>query len=87
MAAGLPVFSVNEGALPELAQDGVNGGTFDDGDGVGLARLVGGLLSDPERLRQYRKGSLAIIKHHDIRDTWKQYSQMYKDVIIAHKNK
>ncbi len=85
MAAGLPVFAVNEGALPELAQDGVNGGTFADGDGIGLARLIGGLLSDPVRLKQYKKGSLDIIKHHDIHDTWKQYSQMYHDVIAEHR--
>ncbi|MBA3678993.1 glycosyltransferase [Candidatus Saccharibacteria bacterium] len=86
MTAGLPILAVNEGALPELAQKGVNGGTFTDGDSVGLARMIGGLLSDPELLKQYRQGSLDIIKHHDIHDTWKQYSEMYKAVIAKHNN-
>jgi len=89
MSAGLPVFAVDEGALPELAQNKLNGGTFKDGDSAGLARLIGGLLSDPELVKQYRKGSLEIIKHHSIIDTWKQYSKMYNDLVAKyqkHKN-
>ncbi len=81
MAAGLPVFACKEGALPELAKSGINGGTFVDGDSNGLARLIGGVLHDPIKLREYSKGSLEIIQNHNIKDTWRKYNQMYEDVI------
>ena len=84
MAAGLPVLAVNAGALPELAQNGLNGATFSDGDAVGLSRLIGDLVHDPVKLKQCKKGSLEIIKGHDIIKTWHMYSQMYKDVIATH---
>jgi glycosyltransferase involved in cell wall biosynthesis len=81
MAAGLPVLAVDEGALPELAQQGVNGGVFGDGDSAGLARMIGHLLQDPILLKEYGEGSRKIIAHHDIDDTWKQYSSMYHKLL------
>lgn len=81
MAAGLPVFAVNEGALPELAQKNVNGNTFDEGDSAGLARVIGNVLLDPVKLKQYRRESLRIIQDHNIKDTWVKYDQMYQEVL------
>ena len=81
MAAGLPVFAVNEGALPELAQKNVNGNTFDEGDSAGLARVIGNVLLDPVKLKQYRRESLRIIQDHNIKDTWFKYDQMYQEVL------
>ncbi len=87
MAAGLPVFACREGALPELAKNGVNGGTFADGDSNALARLIGGVLHDPIKLKEYSAGSLKIIKNHNIKDTWVKYNQMYEEVIAKYSTK
>jgi len=81
MAAGLPIVAVNEGALPELAQRGVNGDVFPEGDSTELARCIGNILLDPIKLKQYSKESLKIIKTHDIKDTWTKYSSMYQEVL------
>lgn len=85
MAAGLPIFGVNEGALPELAQAGVNGDTFEDGDSAGLARIIGNVLLDPVKLHQYSQASLKIVKHHNINDTWVKYCNMYQEVLSSKK--
>lgn len=87
MAIGLPVFASNKGALKELAIQDVNGGTFSDGNPTALARLIGGVLQDPVRLKGYSKGSLKVIKNHDIKDTWVKYNQMYQDVMANYKYK
>ena len=81
MAAGLPIFAVNEGALPELAQKNVNGNTFDEGDSAGLARVIGNVLLDPMKLKQYGRASLKIIQDHNIKDTWVKYDDMYQEVL------
>ena len=81
MAAGLPIVAVNEGALPELAQKGVNGDVFREGDSSALARCIGNILLDPVKLRQYRQSSLKIIKNHNIKDTWTKYSDMYSKIL------
>lgn len=87
MAAGLPIFAGNKGALKELAIKGINGGIFSDGNPVELARLVGGVLQDPVRLKEYSRGSLKLIKQHNIKDTWVKYNQMYREVIANYNNK
>ncbi len=81
MAAGLPVVAVNEGALPELAQKGINGDVFPEGDSTSMARCIGNIVLDPVKLRQYSQSSLKIIKNHNIEDTWSQYSDMYLEVL------
>jgi 1,2-diacylglycerol 3-alpha-glucosyltransferase len=84
MAAGLPVLAARAGALPELCQNDVNGFTFKDGDSTNLADKMYTLLSSEKLRIKFSKASLEIISHHDIRDTWKQYKQMYADVLGKH---
>jgi glycosyltransferase involved in cell wall biosynthesis len=84
MAAGLPIFAVNEGALPELSQKHVNGDTFNEGDSATLARVIGNVLLDPVKLKQYGRASLEIIKDHNIKETWVKYDNMYREVLESY---
>ncbi len=86
MAAGLPIYACSAGALPELAQKGINGETFREGDSDELARQLGKAMQDPILLAQYGHKSLEIIKHHDSRDTWLKYDDMYYSEIADYKN-
>lgn len=87
MASGLPIFAVNEGALPELAQKNINGDTFDEGDSATLARVIGNVLLDPVKLEQYGRASLKIIQDHNIKDTWVKYDNMYREVLDSYRAK
>lgn len=87
MAAGLPIVAVNEGALPELAQRGINGDVFREGDSSELARAIGNILLDPIKLKQYSRASLRIIKDHNIKDTWVKYSDMYMEILKNSSNR
>lgn len=86
MAAGLPIFACNAGALPELAKKGVNGDTFPVGDSDGLARQLGYVMQDSIRLKQYSKRSLELIKHHDSNKTWSDYNNMYNTILLSSKH-
>lgn len=85
MAAGLPVLAARAGALPELCQNGINGFTFRNGDSTNLADKMYTLLSNDKLRAKFGRASLEIIKNHDIADTWKQYKQMYQDVLDKYK--
>ncbi len=85
MAAGLPVLAVRAGALPELCQNEVNGFTFSDGNTNQLADRMFKLLSSEKLRERFSRASLEIISHHDIRDTWKQYDEMYTEVLAKYK--
>lgn len=81
MAAGLPIFACQEGALPELVKNNINGHTFKVGDSEELARQIGKTMQDPILLKQYSKASLQNIKIHDSKNTWIAYDNMYSRVI------
>ncbi len=85
MAVGLPVLAARAGALPELCQNEVNGFTFSDGNADQLADRMFKLLSNEKLRAKFSKASLEIIQHHDIRNTWREYDEMYIEVLAKYK--
>ncbi len=85
MAVGLPILAVRAGALPELCQNEVNGFTFSDGNTDQLADRMFKLLSNEKLRHKFSKASLEIIKNHDIRSTWREYDEMYTEVLAKYK--
>ena len=81
MASGLPVVSVNEGALPELCQDGKNGYWFRYDDDKMMAAAVEKILKSPKLCQKMAKTSVEIAKKHDINYTLKTFEEIYSSLI------
>lgn len=59
MACGVPVISTNAGGLPEINQDGVTGFLSDVGDVADMAKHAIYILSQEDRLQQFKDAALA----------------------------
>ena len=81
MASGLPVVSVNEGALPELCQDGKNGYLFRYDDDKMMAAALENILKSPKLYQKMAKMSVEIAKKHDINYTLKTFEEIYSSLI------
>lgn len=80
MALGLPVVAANEGALPELVHDGVNGFLFAPDDSAALADRLARLAANPVLRRQMSVRSLEIVASHDRRHILDEWQQLYAEV-------
>lgn len=81
MASGLPVVSVNEGALPELCQDGKNGYLFRYDNDQMMAAAIEKILKSSELRQKMAKTSVEIAKKHDINHTLKTFEEIYSSLI------
>lgn len=81
MASGLPVVSVNEGALPELCQDGKNGYLFRYDNDQMMAAAIEKILKSPELKQKMSKASIDIARKHDINYTLKTFEEIYSSLI------
>lgn len=81
MACQVPVISSNAGGMPELNIDGVTGYLSEVGDVNDMAKNAIELLSNPEKLLQFRKNALAQATKFDIHVIMPQYEKFYQKVI------
>lgn len=81
MACELPVISSNAGGIPELNVDGKTGYLCEVGDIKTMAEKAIYILSDDERLQQYKKAALARAKEFDINEIVPVYEAYYKEVV------
>jgi glycosyltransferase involved in cell wall biosynthesis len=81
LASGLPAIAVDAVALPELVHHGKNGYLFDLKDTKKLAGYMIKILSDKKLHKQMSNESLNIIKKHDIKNTLKQFENLYEKLI------
>lgn len=68
MAHGVPVVAIDQGALPEMIQDGATGFLVAPGDDDGLVQAVGNLIDDPELSETMGAEARRVAcQHYDIR--------------------
>ncbi|MDW8106407.1 MAG: glycosyltransferase [Armatimonadota bacterium] len=85
MAAGLPVIATAVGGVPELVDDGQTGILVPEDSETHLVRALQTLIDNPT-LRQ-QMGQAALLhaqKRFDIRNTVKQYEELYDAILLRH---
>jgi N-acetyl-alpha-D-glucosaminyl L-malate synthase BshA len=83
MACEVPVISTNTGGIPELNIDGVTGFLSNVGDVDSMASKAIYLLSDKERLQQFKRNALAQAKKFDINVIAPRYEELYEEVLSS----
>jgi N-acetyl-alpha-D-glucosaminyl L-malate synthase BshA len=83
MACKVPVISSNTGGLPELNVQGVTGFLSDVGDVEDMAKNAIYILSDDQRLAQFKENALERAKVFDLANILPIYEQFYKEVLDA----
>ena len=77
MAAGVPVISTNAGGLPEINVHGQTGFLANVGDVDTMSQFSIGLLSDPDKLQQFKKNAAAHARLFDIDKIVPLYEALY----------
>lgn len=77
MASGVPVLSTNAGGLPEINIHGETGYMADVGDTETLSRFAIQLLSDENRLQQFKTNASSHARSFDIDKIIPQYEALY----------
>jgi len=81
MAAGVPVISTNAGGLGEIMVDGKTGYMGDIGDIDTMSRRAVEILSDDDRLLQFKQNAARHAQDFDIHYVIPKYEQLYDDVL------
>lgn len=81
MSCGVPVVSSNSGGLPELNIHGVSGYLAQVGAVAEMAQLSLDILSDAEKLVQFKKAAQAQAKLFDIKAILPMYEDLYQKAI------
>ena len=81
MACRVPVLSTNAGGLPELNINGVTGFMNEVGDVEGMAKNALNILSDCDRLEEFKKAALARAKKFDLALILPDYEAYYQEII------
>ncbi|MBK7426750.1 MAG: N-acetyl-alpha-D-glucosaminyl L-malate synthase BshA [Saprospiraceae bacterium] len=81
MACEVPIISSNAGGLPEVNVDGVTGYICEVGDTADMAAKSILLLSDEEKLSEFKHNALEHAKKFDLKYILPQYENYYCEVI------
>lgn len=81
MASGLPVISVNAGALPELVKDEINGYLYEEGDIRAIVRSIENIITHEDVYTKMSEKSLEFVQKHDINNTMESFEKLYKDIV------
>lgn len=77
MAMGLPVVATNVGGVKEIVRDGVNGLLVEPNQPGLLAEALGKLVENQELREQMGRSGVQIAGRFDIRNSVKEYYQLY----------
>ncbi|MEL7021494.1 MAG: N-acetyl-alpha-D-glucosaminyl L-malate synthase BshA, partial [Bacteroidota bacterium] len=83
MACQVPVISSNAGGLPEVNIQGETGFLSDVGDVDEMAANAIYILSDENRLQQFRQNAVANAKRFDINNILPQYEAYYETIVAT----
>ena len=79
MASGLPVISVNAGALVELVKDKMNGYLYEEGDIPVIAQSIENIITHDDVYTKMSEKSLEYVQQHDINKTLESFEKLYQD--------
>lgn len=77
MASGLPVISVNAGALGELVKDKMNGYLYTEGDIPAIVESIENIMRNDELYSKMSMKSLEYAQQHDIKKTVNSFEKIY----------
>jgi glycosyltransferase involved in cell wall biosynthesis len=84
MAAGRAVVCADQGGMPELIEDGVNGLRAAPGDAVSFVRRIEQLIEDPTlRARLGRSARATIERRHRDTDVARQALDVYQELVAG----
>ena len=81
MAAAVPVISTNVGGLPEINVDGYSGFLSNVGDVEDMCKKTLMILSNEEKLKQFKSNALEQAKKFDIHNIVPEYEALYEKFI------
>lgn len=81
MASGVPVISSNTGGLPEVNRDGYSGYLADVGDVQDMAKKALSILSDDEKLFEFKSNALKVAQEFDIQNIVPMYENLYRKAL------
>ena len=81
MACGVPVISSNSGGLAEVNLEGYSGYLSEVGNVNEMAKNAIQILSDPERLQEFKSNALKTAKKFDIQHILPLYESVYQRAI------
>lgn len=81
MASGVPVISTNTGGLPEVNIHGVTGFTSNVGDTADMAKNALSLLTNPDKLKEFKANALKQAALFDIQAILPKYEALYQSVL------
>ncbi len=81
MASGLPIISVNAGALSELVKDKMNGYLYDEGDIPAIVQAIENIITYDHVYTKMSEKSLEYVQQHDILKTLESFEKLYRDQI------
>ena len=77
MAAGVPVISSNAGGIPEVNIEGVTGYLKEIGDVEGMAKAGVELLSDENKLAQFKQNAREHAEKFSLENILPMYEELY----------
>ncbi|UUC44990.1 N-acetyl-alpha-D-glucosaminyl L-malate synthase BshA [Flavobacterium cerinum] len=81
MACGVPVISSNSGGLPEVNRQGYSGYLSDVGNVQEMAANAVSILSDDQKLLNFKKNALEVSKEFDIMNILPVYEALYQKAL------
>lgn len=84
MASGVPVISSNTGGLPEVNKEGVSGYLGNVGDVDYMAEKAIEILSDDDRLFEFKSNALKVSQEFDVQKIVPMYERVYRKALKMH---
>ena len=81
MASGLPVISVNAGALGELVNDKMNGYLYEEGDIPAIVQSIEDIIIHDDVYTKMSEKSLEYVQQHDINKTLESFEKLYLEKV------
>jgi glycosyltransferase involved in cell wall biosynthesis len=85
MASGLPVISVNAGALGEIVKDKLNGYLYNEGDIPAIVQSIENIFTNDDIYTKMSKKSREYVQEHDINKTLESFEKLYQDIVAETK--